>query len=131
MMPPFLFIFDILLYMHSFITFLQYCTFIRLHWSRFFSISSLGSSVGKISLGCRAGNLTRVCLTANDALPTELRRTLLSYVAPFLSTPHPAEPRRTLLSYACNRLLKQSLIRGTWSQWAGVPAMEHSSSTNS
>ncbi len=29
-------------------------------------------------------------------LPTELRRTLLSYVAPYWATPHPAEIRRTL-----------------------------------
>ncbi len=42
-----------------------------------------------------------------DALPPELRRTLLSYAAhwlryaaPYWTTPHPTELRRTLLIYA-------------------------------
>ncbi len=38
----------------------------------------------------------RPALQQADALPAELRRTLLSYAAPYWATPHPNELRRTL-----------------------------------
>jgi hypothetical protein len=35
-----------------------------------------------------------------EALPTELRRTLLNHAAPYWATQHPTELHRTLLSHA-------------------------------
>ncbi len=68
-------------YIHS-ITFIpsHSCnTFIRLHWPRFLSISSLlVSLVGKTSLGCRAGNRTRACLTVKLFRKNQLSCRLLS-----------------------------------------------------
>jgi hypothetical protein len=90
-------------------------TFIRHHLLRFLSISSsLVSSVGKTSVGWRAENRTRPALRQAQALPAELRRTLLSYAAPYWAmphpywpTPHPTELRRTLLSYAAPVFLRR------------------------
>jgi hypothetical protein len=60
MMPLFLLI--LILY----ISYIHSITFIRRHSLRFLSISSsLVSAVGKTSLGCRAENQTRACLTVS------------------------------------------------------------------
>jgi hypothetical protein len=79
----------------------SYHTVIRRLSPRFLSIlSSLASSVGKTSLGCRAENRTLACHTASRRTTIWASRTLLSYAAPFWTTPHPSELRRTLLSNA-------------------------------
>jgi hypothetical protein len=61
------------------------------HSPKFLSIfSSLVSSVGKTSLGCRAENQTRACLTASR------RTTNWANPHPFWATPNLTELRRTL-----------------------------------
>jgi hypothetical protein len=83
---------------HTFIPSHSYCTFIRHHSPKFLSIfSSLVSSVGKTSLGCRAEIQTGACLTAsrlttNWATPHPLSAVPHPYWAklrPYWTTPHP------------------------------------------
>jgi hypothetical protein len=84
-MPRFLFIFEN--FYNAYTTFIlshSYSTFIRRNSLRFLSISSsLVSSVGKTSLGCRAEIELRPALQQANALATDLRRTLLTYSAPY------------------------------------------------
>ncbi len=99
------FCFFVYFIVHKFIPSHSFRTFIRHHSPKFLSIlSSLGSSVGKTSLGCRAKNQTRTCLTAsrrttNWATPQPFWATQHLYWAtpqpywatlhPYWATPHP------------------------------------------
>ncbi len=85
-------------YIHTFIQSHSYNTFIRRHSLRPLSISSsLVCSVGEPPCGAEPRIELGPALQQADALPTELRRTILSYAAPCLSYAAPsAELRRTI-----------------------------------
>ncbi len=91
-----LFFFLFVLYFHKFRPLHSYSTFIRSDSPRFLSISSsLVSSEGKPPYGAKPRIELGPALQQADALPSELRRTLLSYLRHTLS-----ELRRTLVIYA-------------------------------
>ncbi len=69
------------------------------HWS----VSNLrGSSASqhRWAAGCQPRIELTPALQLSDALPNELRRTLVSYAAQSWATPHPTDLCRTLLSHA-------------------------------